>query len=73
MMTLIVAVVMAVVVVVVDGELQRFEAPSKADGAVNVMVIGDWGRKGEYNQSLLARQVSLYSICLSLHTYYIYI
>lgn len=71
MMTLIVAVVMAVVVV--DGELQRFEAPSKADGAVNVMVIGDWGRKGEYNQSLLARQVSLYSICLSLHTYYIYI
>lgn len=49
-----------VVMLVVDmskGEFQRFQPSTKADGTVTALVIGDWGRKGEYNQSLLARQV----------------
>lgn len=40
-----------------SGELQRFEQPNKGDGTLRFLVIGDWGRKGDYNQSQVAFQV----------------
>ena len=40
-------------------ELKRFEHPVKADGSLSVLVVGDWGRKGLYNQSLVATQVNI--------------
>ncbi|XWS37539.1 hypothetical protein CRYUN_Cryun19dG0052000 [Craigia yunnanensis] len=41
----------------VSAELQRFEHPVKADGSLSFLVIGDWGRKGAYNQSQVALQM----------------
>ncbi|KAL0420214.1 UNVERIFIED_CONTAM: Purple acid phosphatase 8, partial [Sesamum latifolium] len=41
-----------------DAELQRFEHPTKADGSLTALVIGDWGRKGQYNQSEVAYQAN---------------
>ncbi|KAL5189248.1 Purple acid phosphatase 3 [Glycine soja] len=41
----------------VSGLLQRLEHPVKADGSLSLMVIGDWGRKGTYNQSQVATQM----------------
>lgn len=44
-------------VVVSNGELQRFIEPAKSDGSVSFIVIGDWGRRGSFNQSLVAYQM----------------
>ncbi|KAK6249844.1 Calcineurin-like phosphoesterase domain [Theobroma cacao] len=41
----------------VSAELQRFQQPVKADGSLSFLVIGDWGRKGAYNQSEVALQM----------------
>ncbi|KAK8686743.1 hypothetical protein V6N13_125763 [Hibiscus sabdariffa] len=41
----------------VSAEFQRFEHPVKADGSLSFLVIGDWGRKGAYNQSHVALQM----------------
>ncbi|KAF5795355.1 putative Acid phosphatase [Helianthus annuus] len=42
----------------VVAELQRFEhLPTKADGSLDILVIGDWGRRGLYNQSYVAFQM----------------
>nr|GMD23380.1 purple acid phosphatase 3-like [Ipomoea batatas] len=39
-------------------ELPRLEhSPAKSGGSLSVMVVGDWGRKGTYNQSQLAVQM----------------
>lgn len=38
-------------------ELDRFQHPTKADGSLSFLVVGDWGRKGNYNQSEVAVQV----------------
>lgn len=39
-------------------ELPRLEhPPAKAGGPLSVVVVGDWGRKGTYNQSQVAVQV----------------
>ncbi|KAL2226749.1 purple acid phosphatase 4 [Sesamum indicum] len=42
-----------------NAELQRFEHPTKADGSLTALVIGDWGRKGQYNQSEVAYQMGV--------------
>ncbi|KAI3975863.1 hypothetical protein MKX01_030708 [Papaver californicum] len=39
------------------GELQRFEHAIKGDGSLNFLVVGDWGRRGLYNQSHVAHQM----------------
>ncbi|XAR55330.1 Acid phosphatase, partial [Bertholletia excelsa] len=39
------------------GELQKFEHNPKANGSLSFLVIGDWGRRGFYNQSLVALQM----------------
>lgn len=38
-------------------ELQLFEHPIKADGSFSFLVVGDWGRRGSYNQSQVAFQM----------------
>ncbi|RWW19291.1 hypothetical protein GW17_00016666 [Ensete ventricosum] len=40
-----------------SAELQRFESPVKPDGSLSMLVVGDWGRKGQFNQSQVATQV----------------
>ncbi|MFQ6629158.1 hypothetical protein Gotur_008267 [Gossypium turneri] len=44
----------------VSAEFQRFQHPVKADGSLSFLVIGDWGRKGAYNQSQVALQVPFF-------------
>ncbi|XP_010458982.1 PREDICTED: purple acid phosphatase 3-like [Camelina sativa] len=39
------------------GELRRLSQPTKPDGTVSFLVIGDWGRRGFYNQSQVALQM----------------
>ncbi|KAL5203838.1 hypothetical protein ABZP36_008709 [Zizania latifolia] len=54
---LVAAVVAAVMAGQAAGELARVEhAPSKEDGSLTVLAVGDWGRKGQYNQTLVATQ-----------------
>ncbi|KAJ3679659.1 hypothetical protein LUZ60_017670 [Juncus effusus] len=38
-------------------DLTRLEHSVKNDGSLSILVIGDWGRKGNYNQSLVAEQM----------------
>ncbi|KAJ6677189.1 TARTRATE-RESISTANT ACID PHOSPHATASE TYPE 5 [Salix viminalis] len=38
-------------------DLRRFDQPAKEDGSVSFLVVGDWGRKGDYNQSNVAFQM----------------
>ncbi|KAJ1399921.1 Metallo-dependent phosphatase-like [Sesbania bispinosa] len=38
-------------------KLQSLQHASKADGSLSFLVIGDWGRRGAYNQSLVAFQM----------------
>ncbi|XP_021292880.1 purple acid phosphatase 7-like [Herrania umbratica] len=40
-------------------ELQRFQHPVKPKGSLSFLVVGDWGRKGQYNQSKVAFQMGL--------------
>ena len=41
-----------------DAALPRVEhAPTKADGSLAVLAVGDWGRRGQFNQTLVAQQV----------------
>lgn len=38
-------------------ELPRLEHSPKADGSLSILAVGDWGRRGEFNQSRVATQV----------------
>uniref|UniRef100_A0A0D3DA91 Uncharacterized protein n=1 Tax=Brassica oleracea var. oleracea TaxID=109376 RepID=A0A0D3DA91_BRAOL len=39
-------------------KLERLEHPvTKSDGSLNILVVGDWGRQGGFNQSLVAHQI----------------
>ncbi|WOL09369.1 purple acid phosphatase 3 [Canna indica] len=40
-----------------SAELQRFQHSIKDDGTLSVLVVGDWGRKGEFNQTLVADEM----------------
>ncbi|KAJ0105087.1 hypothetical protein Patl1_19546 [Pistacia atlantica] len=40
-----------------SAELWQFQHPVKADGSLSFLVIGDWGRRGAYNQSQVAFQM----------------
>ncbi|KAI7756509.1 hypothetical protein M8C21_014498 [Ambrosia artemisiifolia] len=56
--TILLVVYAAVAIVNVAAELQRFEhLPTKPDGSLDILVIGDWGRRGLYNQSHVAFQM----------------
>ncbi|OMO87768.1 hypothetical protein COLO4_20578 [Corchorus olitorius] len=42
----------------VSAELGRFEQPiNKVDGSLSFLVVGDWGRRGAFNQSQVAFQM----------------
>lgn len=49
--------VLALALVSVHAELQRFEQPLKPDGSLSFLVVGDWGRRGDFNQSQVALQM----------------
>lgn len=38
-------------------ELLRLEQQAKADGSLSFLVVGDWGRRGSFNQSRVALQM----------------
>ncbi|KAJ0049693.1 hypothetical protein Pint_16874 [Pistacia integerrima] len=38
-------------------ELEKFEQSINGDGSLSFLVIGDWGRRGEFNQSEVALQM----------------
>lgn len=38
-------------------ELQKFDHAPKDDGSISFLVVGDWGRRGFYNQSKVALQM----------------
>ncbi|KAF5192993.1 Purple acid phosphatase [Thalictrum thalictroides] len=40
-----------------NGMLERLQHPAKSDGSLSFLVVGDWGRKGAYNQSRVALQM----------------
>ncbi|KAJ1275805.1 hypothetical protein BS78_05G164800 [Paspalum vaginatum] len=42
-----------------SAELPRLEHPPKADGSLTVLAVGDWGRRGQFNQSLVAEQMGI--------------
>lgn len=46
-------------------ELQRFEHRLQHDGSLSFLVVGDWGRRGSYNQSLVAYQVLIKAFILN--------
>ncbi|XLT13303.1 hypothetical protein HN51_058993, partial [Arachis hypogaea] len=46
-----------------SAELQRFTQICKSDGSLDFLVVGDWGRRCEYNQSEVAYQL-LHENCL---------
>ncbi|CAL4938464.1 unnamed protein product [Urochloa decumbens] len=37
--------------------LPLLDHPAKSDGSLSLLVVGDWGRKGAYNQSRVAEQM----------------
>lgn len=39
--------------------LEKFDHPIKVNGNLKFLVVGDWGRKGDYNQSAVALQVPI--------------
>ena len=43
------------------------EQAIKSDGSISFLVIGDWGRRGLYNQSQVALQVSLFLQNIYIH------
>ncbi|CAB4281440.1 unnamed protein product [Prunus armeniaca] len=43
--------------VITSAELERFEHPTKEDGSLSFLVLGDWGRRGAFNQSQVAFQM----------------
>lgn len=45
--------------VVASAVLERFEQAPKPDGSLSFLVVGDWGRKGAYNQSQVAFQMGV--------------
>ncbi|KAI5673446.1 hypothetical protein M9H77_13810 [Catharanthus roseus] len=50
---------LAIHLMVVGAEFERFEHPTKGDGTLNFLVVGDWGRKGDFNQSQVAQQMGI--------------
>jgi tartrate-resistant acid phosphatase type 5 len=62
-MTQVAAIVLVVVAAAVvalapaAAELTQVEHLPKAEGLLNILAVGDWGRRGQYNQTLVAQQV----------------
>jgi tartrate-resistant acid phosphatase type 5 len=65
---LVAAVVLAVALLLAAAELPRVEHPAAKDeeGTLSILVVGDWGRKGAYNQSRVAHQVISHHSAISI-------
>ena len=57
----------------VAAELPRLEQPAKNDGSLSLLVVGDWGRRGGYNQSKVAAQVRELSSLFNPFSLYFYL
>lgn len=44
---------------VINAKLTKFKEATKQDGSLSLLVIGDWGRKGAFNQTLVATQMGI--------------
>lgn len=42
-----------------QASFDRLQHPVKADGSLSILVVGDWGRKGLYNQTQVALQMGI--------------
>uniref|UniRef100_A0A2N9J1M2 Purple acid phosphatase n=1 Tax=Fagus sylvatica TaxID=28930 RepID=A0A2N9J1M2_FAGSY len=51
--------ILSLCLVLSQAELQRFGQAAKADGSLSFLVVGDWGRRGDYNQSDVAHQMGI--------------
>ncbi|KAL3512486.1 hypothetical protein ACH5RR_025203 [Cinchona calisaya] len=58
-MVLCLAICFGLCFVSVFAELQRFEHPTKGGGILSFLVLGDWGRQGDFNQSEVAYQMGI--------------
>ncbi|XP_062182869.1 purple acid phosphatase 4-like [Phragmites australis] len=55
-----VALVLAALLLVPAGaELTRVEHAPKAEGSLAILAVGDWGRRGQFNQTLVAEQMGV--------------
>ncbi|KAF3432057.1 hypothetical protein FNV43_RR26796 [Rhamnella rubrinervis] len=52
-------VILCLLWVLSTAELQRFQHGVKEDGSLSLLVVGDWGRRGSYNQSEVALQMGI--------------
>ncbi|XP_061985835.1 purple acid phosphatase 4-like [Populus nigra] len=59
LLSLIPTVLLGFTAVLSAAELQRFEHAAKADGSLSLLVVGDWGRRGAYNQTEVALQMGI--------------
>ncbi|XP_047967910.1 purple acid phosphatase 17-like [Salvia hispanica] len=55
--TMVAVLVMVSLLVIISADLERFEQTTKGDGTLRFLVVGDWGRRGQYNQSQVASQM----------------
>jgi len=55
-----------VLTVLAAATLPRLEHPAKNDGSLSLLVVRDWGRKGECNPFRIAQQVTSMFISLGL-------
>ncbi|KAL2942362.1 Purple acid phosphatase 3 [Bienertia sinuspersici] len=44
---------------IINAKLPRLKQKTKEDGSLSLLVVGDWGRNGDYNQSLVASQMGI--------------
>ncbi|KAJ4848924.1 Purple acid phosphatase 3 [Turnera subulata] len=56
---MLVSTLLALNILLSGAELQRFEHGAKVEGSLSLLVVGDWGRRGAYNQSQVARQMGI--------------
>ncbi|KAJ8440159.1 hypothetical protein Cgig2_003484 [Carnegiea gigantea] len=60
MIMMVMMIMMAMVMVgLAKAEFQRFEQATKPDGSLSFLVVGDWGRRGAFNQSHVATQMGI--------------
>lgn len=46
----------------INAELKKIKHPVKDDGSLSFLAVGDWGRKGWYNQSIVASEACSFSL-----------
>ncbi|KAJ1275811.1 hypothetical protein BS78_05G165400 [Paspalum vaginatum] len=61
LLLLLVAVSVAVVLLAppAGAAFPRVQHPPKADGSLAILAVGDWGRRGQFNQTLVAKQMGV--------------